>query len=773
LSVDCSQPTWVTRVQLGPSNEAANRVYYGHGYCIEKPVKFSAHAGGHDLSTSHVGMEYPAGVAVLLATTTPPTQFLVDSSKNLATLDVRPGTTLSLLPGTKGMFDCATRYRAVNHLKAAPGFATKAGRFCFDIWGGSYKNHNEIVDTAIKYGLTDSLFVNHVWQRFGYDNRLPDIWPPNKRFGELSEMKEALDKCNKAGILYGLHDNYIDFYPDAEGFSPDVLSFEKDGQPRKAWINTGIDARSYQFRPDTFLPFLNRNLDMMLPELPQTCYFVDVFASMPPVDFYDKNGVFHSRAETLDHWNKCFDVIRERLTEVSKDKIQLAKDDVKPFYAPAISESGDDFLAGHLDGSDCQFMFIGPGRADFRKNLECADWARVPWFDAVNHTTFSLHGVGYSGRYEAGRGRLTHGIETDDYISAEMLTGHAAMVDYGSSGRGAVRKYWLMQPTMREIAFHEIDSVEYVDGNIHRLKIVWKSPDGKNTTTIYVNRDQTDWQLPPLKSLNSLKNSDIADKDARMTLPPFGFLATGPAGEAAIFRAQSGDIAEFSASADRSRLFVNGRNKGVSSLSSLVPASVNLQPNSLQKTGDNQFKIELCWDATPGAPLDYTIFVHLVPGDWKPENKKDGIIVTAGAEKKSPVPLWNGKIITQSTPIHIPKEDKNDSYRILVGMYNAGKDGHRATLLGQDFESLRYSVAILHVKRDNAGNVTEMTIVPDTGAAEDPFEMSLKRRLAPPSRPINFGSLVTKGGFVIEKKDGKYVSNPLPDEPEIEWNFVR
>ena len=32
---------------------------------------------------------------------------------------------------------------------------------------------------------------------------------------------------------------------------------------------------------------------------------------------------------------------------------------------------------------------------------EYADAEKIPWFDAVNHTSFVLHGAGYSIRYEA------------------------------------------------------------------------------------------------------------------------------------------------------------------------------------------------------------------------------------------------------------------------------------------------------------------------------------------------------------------------------------
>ncbi|MDR2705629.1 MAG: DUF5696 domain-containing protein, partial [Planctomycetaceae bacterium] len=417
FSIDSSSVDLIDRIEFGAATYHANRVYYGHGYCIEEPEAFTATAGGHNLSTSHVGMDFENGISVLQASSFPPDWFTVDPDTKKYTLSVHPATTITLLPGLQGALDCAIRYRPICEKTASSGFKTKAGRFVFDIWGGQYKEHTETVKNAIRYGLTDSLFIVHNWQRWGYDNRLPDIFPPNPRLGTLEEMQETLKLCNENGIQYGVHDNYIDFYPDAEDYNFDVTTFNENGQPRKAWNNYGIEAQSYQFRPDKVQKFLERNLDFLTANLPMSAYFVDVFTSIPPIDFYDRDGNFHSRTESQAAWNKAFDTIRDRFSKVNKNFPN----------ATTSSEAGMDSLIGHLDGADCQFMFLSPESGEFRIPVKCKQWSRVPWFDAVHHNTFSLHGVGYSNRYEAQRGRDLHGIDSDDYISSEILTGHALM----------------------------------------------------------------------------------------------------------------------------------------------------------------------------------------------------------------------------------------------------------------------------------------------------------------------------------------------------------
>jgi hypothetical protein len=149
----------------------------------------------------------------------------------------------------------------------------------------------------------------------------------------------------------------------------------------------------------------------------------------------------------------------------------------------------------------------------------------VPWFDAVNHARFSLHGVGYSSRYQGGLPRDKHGIQSDDYVSAEILTGHALMVERSCGVRGAVRKYWLAQDFIESIALDDIASAGSADGDIHRLHVTWKSG-----AEVWVNRGTNDWTV------------------SQRVLPPLGYLARNGGVESSIDRV-AGRIVERSQSA--------------------------------------------------------------------------------------------------------------------------------------------------------------------------------------------------------------------------------
>lgn len=770
LSIGCGESTKITKIEFGPATQTAKRVYYGHGYCIDEPKAFRQTNGGHTFSTSHIGFDFDNGISLVMASTTPPDAIVVSPEKKIYTLSVCPATTFTLVPGKNGAMDCAVRYRPLFDKKAAPGVAAKSGKLVVDIWGNRYKDDADTIRLLAKYGLKDILYLVHVWQRYGYDNRLPDIWPPLERLGSLDDMKDAIKAADENGYLYALHDNYIDFYPDADGFSFDNLTFSKNGVPVKAWINEGINARSYQFRPDKIHPFLNRNLDMMLAEISPSSYFVDVFASIRLFDYYDESGNFHSRTETLKNWNESFDTIRERLSEKkyrSRNEISEGKQG-KPAttgayssgeaaanagfgICPTISEAGNDFLIGHLDGSDCQFMLLSAEPGEFRTHIPCKDWARVPFFDAVNHTTFSLHGVGYSSRYETGRGRMFHGIESDDYISCEILTGHAMMTDNSSRLRGTVRKYWLAQPFINAIKDAEIEKVEFVGGDIHRIKTLWS-----NGTFSFVNRGKSDWIF----------------EDANVTLPQYGFFATFQNDDARIACGiirdkdtnQVIDVSGFRSSDGKQTIYKNAR-AGESAAYGLMPISSSV--SAFKDTG-NGFELAIKWDVSGIIPRDYNTFVH-ISEPRKSRDQKIEEISVGGGFPTTPTSQWQGSVTHSYGTIRAPSDLPNGTYHLLVGLYDSKGDGHRASMFGQTDNRGRYIMGNLTVNR-NGDNVSYKL----EKIEPDPNEPFYERMM--PAKPISHGSgyftFLSKGGFRTEITANSATITPLPKEPPCEIQFM-
>lgn len=52
----------------------------------------------------------------------------------------------------------------------------------------------------------------------GYDNQHPDYLPACKEAGGWEDMKELADTMHECGYMFGIHDQYRDFYKAAPSF---------------------------------------------------------------------------------------------------------------------------------------------------------------------------------------------------------------------------------------------------------------------------------------------------------------------------------------------------------------------------------------------------------------------------------------------------------------------------------------------------------------------------------------------------------------------------
>jgi hypothetical protein len=504
---------------VGPWSRRAKRVYAGPGNVMQDPKAFRLRYNGHFLSTSYIGLDFPSGISIVEGVDVPPDHLSVDPDPGSYSLHTPHNQIVSVIPAGDA-WAAVKRFRELNAPRASSGVPGLAGRFTIDLWRGRYADSAEALSRAFRYGLTDSVVIWHRWQHFGYDYRLPDIYPPSSEWGSEEEFQELVAACKKAGVLFAPHDNYVDFYPDSEGFSYDNIAFTADHGPQTAFLNrAAADAQSYHPRSDRVLPFVQRNLKLIKAGFAPTAYFIDVWSSEPPYDYYTSDGRFFDRVHTRDVWRQGFAWIRDYLGG-----------------APQISEAGADQYIGWLDGGAGAHMRAegGPERSNVWR-IETSDTERVPWFDGAYHDVFVLEGAGYPGRYNSGQDPRTHGMTSDDYITTEVMTGHPAMV-WDAFSRDTVRKYWLLHDLMRGLALRRMDSFGFAGDSLHRQEIRWS-----NGGRVWVNRGAEEW---------------TAENHA---LPQYGFYARIPGQEqleAAIER-RDGAIVEWAKSS--SMLYVNAR----------------------------------------------------------------------------------------------------------------------------------------------------------------------------------------------------------------------
>ena len=67
------------------------------------------------------------------------------------------------------------------------------------------------------------------WAEPGYDNHHPDYLPACIEAGGWEGMKSLVDTMHRLGFMFGIHDQYRDYYLDAPTFDPAYATMLPDG----------------------------------------------------------------------------------------------------------------------------------------------------------------------------------------------------------------------------------------------------------------------------------------------------------------------------------------------------------------------------------------------------------------------------------------------------------------------------------------------------------------------------------------------------------------
>jgi hypothetical protein len=336
---------------------------------------------------------------------------------------------------------------------------------------------------------------------------------------------------------------------------------------------------------------------------------------------------------------------------------------------------------------------------------------------------------------------------SDDYMSAEVLTGHALMVGLNNIGTDSIRKYWLLQPLIKNLADKEIESVEFDGKNIFRLKIVWN--DG---TVVFVNQDCADW------------NIRLPEAGEDIVLPQYGFYAYNKEKDLlATIRRLNGDVVEYSQTG--AVLYVNVRMNPKKTFLPILP-----EAGEFNVAGENEFTLPIRWNIRRSMKenpnvKNYSWFLHLEEPRTHWYQK---LLMTSlgGGQPAVPVRDWEKQHVTDTGILRIPADFPSGTYNVFAGLYDQLGDGHRADLLGQTPDSSRILLGTLKVEK-RGEKVLSMTFSPVSEKAE-PSE--LFDRLLPPKTAVAFwiNGLQSERAFRAECQKKVLVITPLPTDLDIE-----
>ena len=622
-----------TRLAIGPATRKAFRIYLGFGAVFEEPGSFLLPYNGVQLSTRHIGADYENGLSLVQATDLLPDRLVCAPSKNLFALETPHDACFLFAPSARGAYAAARAYRKVCGFKPSPGVDNLLGRVCLDQWGGDTRVAAKDLALAAKYGLNHCVFVKHDWQRWGYDYRLPEIYPPA---GGLEPFREMRTAAKEAGMLFAPHDNYIDFYPDAEGFSYNRVAFHADGTPHKAWFHPGRHAQSYRWRPDAFTPWLSDNMRRMQEGFAPDALFIDVFTSIAPFDYYDRDGVFHTRAETVKSWRSAFDTSRKLLGH----------------KAAMLSESGHDALIGSIDGVQADHWRPECWLSTF------TDADRTPWHDMVTHGNMVLFAGGLGNRYDPDP---KHGYGSDDYLSNTVLGGRGPMCD-GPFSRRAVLTYWLLHDVCAALA--RVEMKEHAFGSTLRQQHTTFDKESH----VWVNRGTNLWTVANGRRL-----------------PEYGFYVQTRHSIAGVLLI-NGHRAGFAKSEDT--FFADARPRPDPE----PDCSVETRAVSAERLGPRSFRVTFEWRVL--APLEpgFVPFVHI----GRVSSDKDERIEAQAGMVFDLGRLTKAGTFTSFADISLPKEFEAGDYLVHYGLYHA-KRGDRVPLRGDEEQRRRIRGGTLRI----------------------------------------------------------------------------
>lgn len=145
------------------------------------------------------------------------------------------------------------------------------------------------------------------WAQPGYDNKHPDYLPACREAGGWEGMKSLADTVHECGYLFGIHDQYRDYYLDAPSFDENYACRLPDGTIPKHQRWAG-GPQSYLCA--TQAPYyVKRNFSELAEhEIQLDCAYLDVFTCNEG-DECDNPEHRMTRRECYEFRGKCFEYL--------------------------------------------------------------------------------------------------------------------------------------------------------------------------------------------------------------------------------------------------------------------------------------------------------------------------------------------------------------------------------------------------------------------------------------------------------------------------------
>lgn len=296
------------------------------------------------------------------------------------------------------------------------------------------------------------------WGNHGYDNLHPDPFPVNEASGGADGMRDLQRTCTELGYLFGIHDQYRDYYYDAPSFSFDNAIESIDGSHPfcSVWYGGPHSFLCASLAPD----YVRRNyntfeaLDIRLDGS-----YLDVFSVVRLDECFNPDHPM-TRKQCADARRECLHILSDRGIIPSSEEVLgcIVNAQVLCHHAP--------FFTSSLGSKEA----VNVGIPIPLLNLVYHDCVIIPWF--------GLHDRGGWGIAGSDRGYLW-ALSCGDTIYYET-TESAESVAYGKT---ALHLH-------ETVALCDLVSHTFIDGNPRRRRSLFS--DG---TVVCVDFDADTYEI--------------------------------------------------------------------------------------------------------------------------------------------------------------------------------------------------------------------------------------------------------------------------------------
>ena len=174
----------------------------------------------------------------------------------------------------------------------------------------TFENKVKQLERFHRLGLERLYMHTDGWGERGYDNLCPYVLPPCPQAGGYEGMKALADGCRSLGYMFGLHDQYRDFYYDCKKFDMNIAVQNEDGTHPYCDIWAGgkhtwmCASQAPEFVKTTYDELAAHGITV-------DGTYLDVFSIMWGDECFNPQHKI-TRTESIELRKQCFDYLRDK-----------------------------------------------------------------------------------------------------------------------------------------------------------------------------------------------------------------------------------------------------------------------------------------------------------------------------------------------------------------------------------------------------------------------------------------------------------------------------